>query len=92
MLITLAEFSHYFNKIGKAECEAQLKMVKEEVKPFNTALNELVGMARNGQKRLQTAVAAALKESDKRAGEAPGQRDRLQAVQARPWAPRSLSA
>ena len=71
-LITLAEFSPFFERLVAAESEDDLKVITDEIKPFKLAHNDLVSMARNAG----TTIKNALKSRKSRPRRSPIQRAR----------------
>jgi len=65
-LLTMNDFIAYFGKFAAAECEADIKTVLDEMKPFKQALNDLVSMTRNAVTALKNAMKQAQgKNNDK---------------------------
>ena len=61
--MALSEFSVYFERIAEAKTEADIKNVKDEMKPFKAALNDLVTQSRNASVALCNALKGAKKSA-----------------------------
>ena len=64
-LICLSEFEEFFARIRVAQTANELKLIREEMKPFKTAYNDLVGQSRNANLGLTRALEAAKKSAEK---------------------------
>jgi hypothetical protein len=64
-LICLSEFEEFFDRIRVAQTANELKLIRETMKPFKAAYNDLVGQCRNANSGLTRALEAAKKSAQK---------------------------